>query len=100
MRNFSGTFNYTSYYGEISLNSPKDLQTFILNADKSEIKLKAIPIKKLDVILSTSFGQINIPAEMGTVKTVKNNSQVSYNSSENSSIKITNKSGNITLEKL
>ena len=92
--------NITSYYGEILLASPKELQNITLNADKSDIKLKAIPIRKYAINLSTSFGQINTPGEMEDVKAIKNTHSILSNTSAKSNIKISNKSGNITLEKL
>jgi hypothetical protein len=100
LKNFSGNLNITSYYGEILLASPKELQNITLNADKSDIKLKAIPIRKYAINLSTSFGQINTPGEMEDVKAIKNTHSILSNTSAKSNIKISNKSGNITLEKL
>ncbi|MCP9770198.1 hypothetical protein EGI22_20020 [Lacihabitans sp. LS3-19] len=100
LKNFSGNLNITSYYGEMLLASPKELQNLTLNADKSDIKLKAIPIRKYAINLSTSFGQIDVPNEIGDVKTIKNNREVLFNTSAKYYIKISNKSGNITLEKL
>jgi uncharacterized ubiquitin-like protein YukD len=100
LKNFSGVFSIDTYYGEIQLVSPRDVQNLALNGDKSDIQLKHIPIRKYKINLSTNFGQIHIPTEFGTPIKVKNTEQVFYNSAEKSSIKITNKSGNITLEKL
>lgn len=100
LKNFSGVFNIDTYYGEIQLVSPRELQNLTLNGDKSEIQLKQIPTRKYKINLSTNFGQLHIPTEFGTPIKVKNTQQVLYNSAEKSSIKVTNKSGNITLEKL
>lgn len=100
LKNFSGIFSIDTYYGEIQLVSPREVQNLTLNGDKSDIQLKQIPAKKYKINLSTSFGQIHIPTEFGTPIKVKNTEQVFYNSAEKSSIKVTNKSGNITLEKL
>ena len=100
LRAFSGNISIVSFYGEILLNGPKEVQILTLNADKSEIKLIAIPIKKLALNLSTIFGQIITPTEMGKLKMTKKTAQLIFNSNEKSSMNITNKSGNITLEKL
>lgn len=100
LKNFSGVFSIDTYYGEIQLVSPRDVLNLTLNGDKSDIQLKQIPTRKYKINLSTNFGQIRIPTEFGTPIKVKNTEQVFYNSAEKSSIKITNKSGNITLEKL
>lgn len=100
IKNFSGVFSIDTYYGEIQLVSPREVQNLTLNGDKSDIQLKQIPTRKYKINLSTNFGQIHIPTEFGTPIKVKNTEQVFYNSAEKSSIKITNKSGNITLEKL
>lgn len=99
-KNFSGVFSIDTYYGDILLISPKEVQSLTLNGDKSDIQLKQITTRKYKINLSTNFGQICIPTEFGTPIKVKNTEQVFYNSAEKSSIKITNKSGNITLEKL
>jgi Putative adhesin len=99
LKNFSGSFTMETYYGEIQLISPREVQNLTLNGDKSDIQLKQIPTRKYKINLSTSFGEIHIPTEFGTPIKVKNTEQVFYNSAEKSSIKITNKSGNITLEK-
>lgn len=100
LKNFSGVFSIDTYYGEIQLVSPREVQNLTLNGDKSDIQLKQIPTRKYKINLSTNFGKIHIPTEFGTPIKVKNTEQVFYNSAEKSSIKITNKSGNITLEKL
>ena len=99
IKHFSGTQGIHSYYGTVILNEPLGLQSLTISADKSDIKLEEVTIKKYNIALSTSFGKLIIPSELGQINTLKNSQNINFTSNEKASIKIINKAGNITLEK-
>jgi hypothetical protein len=100
LSDFSGNIAMKSYYGEVLLTKPRALSSLTYTSEKSTITLKMANFKSHKLILSTTSGQIYLPSELGKAITQKNGQMVEINSKENSNIKIHNKSGNITLEKL